>query len=450
MVVIKRAVGIFILLILAAALAACTDDQDTESGAGLSRMSSIETSKESEPITLRMTYWASSQLTVDKNDAVIRLFEETYPNIRIKAEYFWGDAYSGSLAVMAASNSLPDVIRIDYSNISRYIDKGLLLPLNEYIDSGAIDLEGVSPMHNDGATKKGKTYALNIGNNALVMFYNPALLAKAGVAAPGPDYTWEQYEEDLRALKQVGGVYGDTHLTFNHFQIWLRQHGLTLYNEKQDGLGYDDDGLFTTFFQRQLRLQQEELTTPTALEQNVRGLDDGPFPRGLSAFGGLSYWSNHIDIMEKQLGFPVGLAMYPGSGEGGMYIKPSFYHGIASTSKHPDEAALFINFYTNNMEAAKSLNGYFGLPYHPRVIEGIKDSLSETQRNVLAYLTLVERKGNPIDPPQPSVGGEVSSLYSSLHNEILFGRITPEEGATRFRNEATVILKRGAVESYNN
>ncbi|MGO4371750.1 ABC transporter substrate-binding protein, partial [Paenibacillus sp. MCAF20] len=189
MVVIKRAVGIFILLILAAALAACTDYQDTEAGTGLSRMSSIETSKESEPITLRMTYWASSQLTVDKNDAVIRMFEEAYPNIRIKAEYFWGDAYSGSLAVMAASNSLPDVIRIDYSNISRYIDKGLLLPLNEYIDSGAIDLEGVSPMHNAGATKKGKTYALNIGNNALVMFYNPALLAKAGVAAPGPDYT---------------------------------------------------------------------------------------------------------------------------------------------------------------------------------------------------------------------------------------------------------------------
>ncbi|WP_341415034.1 ABC transporter substrate-binding protein [Paenibacillus filicis] len=435
-----RRLGIGILLVLAVILTICMSAVGTGSVLDRNRMSSTDMPGSPEPVTLRLTYWANSQLTVEKNEAVIRLFEQAYPNIRVKAEYFWGDAYAGNLAVMAATNSLPDMIRMDYADILKYIEKDLLLPLNPYIESGAIDLALSNPIHNQASTAHGLTYGINIGNNALVMFYNPKLLHEAGVEPPGPDYTWEQYESDLRTIRVKTGVYGDMVWTFKHFQVWLRQQGKSLYNASQTGLGYDDDELFVSFFKRQLRLQDDGLISPAALEQGTRGLDDGVFPRGLTAFGAQTYWSNQIDIMEKQLGYPIGLAMYPGSGDRGMYIKPSFFHGIARSSKHPDEAALFIDFFTNNLEAAKTLNGYFGLPYNPRVIAGIRDSLSPTQRKVLDYLDLVERRGSPIDPPESAVGSELVKLFNLLQREMLYRRITPEEGAAKFRSEAMAKL----------
>ncbi|RXZ82538.1 extracellular solute-binding protein [Paenibacillaceae bacterium] len=444
--VLRRKIGIAILLVIVVSLTLFMSFLGSNALTSRKQLAANHGSLDADPVTIRMAYWANSQLTVEKNNEVVRLFEKAYPNIRVKAEYFWGDAYSGNMAVMAATNSLPDVIRIDYSSISEYIGKDLLLPLNGFIDQNAIDLDGVHPVHNQGATVNGQTYGINIGNNALVMFYNPALLRSAGIAPPGPNYTWEQYEADLRTIKRVTGKYGAAHLTFQHFQVWLRQYGMALYNNTQTGLGYDNDELFIAFFEQQLGWQKEGLISPVALEQNTRGLDDGRFPKGMTVFGAQTYWSNQVDIMEKQLGFPVGLSMYPGPGEG-MYIKPSFYHSIARTSKHPGEAAVFIDFYNNNIEVAKSLDGYFGFPYHPRIIASLSESFSPAQQKVKDYLALVEQYGSVIDPPEPALGSEVLELFNILDSEMMFGEITPEEGAKRFRDKVTALLSASSVDA---
>lgn len=437
----RHAAALLFAILSLAAAAAAIGLTGSPSGSGLAVKPG-----DSGQVTISMTYWAGSQLTIDKNNQIIELFEKAYPRIKVKAEYFWGDAYSSKLAVMAAANRLPDVIRIDYSRIAAFMEKDLLLPLDGYVDKNVIRLEGADPVHNAAARRDGKLYAVNIGNNALTMFYNPQLLRQAGVEPPsGYRYTWEDYEEELRRVRDGTPVYGDTHLTFRHFQVWLREQGSRLYSDSQTGLGYEDDGLFTGFFARQLQLQAEALTTPLSMEQETSSLDTGPFPRGLAAFGGYEYWSNQIDIVEQKLGHAVGLAMYPGSTGKGMFIKPSFFHAVSRSSKHPDEAALFIDFYTFNLEAAKALNGYFGMPYHPRVIDSIRDTLTPTQRNVLAYLKAVEQEGSPIDPPEPAAGPQVASLFRTVGNEVLFGRISPGEGASQFRREANALLNTEAV-----
>lgn len=395
-----------------------------------------------DPVTLRMTYWAGSQLTVDRNNAVVQLFQKAYPNIKVEAEYYAGDAYWDKMSVLAASNNLPDVIRMDYSKITNFVNKNLLLPLDDYLKDKTINLEGVNPIHNAGGRFNDKQYGINIGNNALVMFYNPELLEKAGVKPPGDNYTWEQYEKDLRTFKDKLGIFGDTHLTQSHFSVWLRQHNKTLFSKGQDALGYEDDQLFIDFFKQQLRWQKDGLVTPLGTELEVKSLEDGPFTKGQTAFGGFGYWSNHVDIMEKQLKKNVGLAPYPGDGKG-MYIKPSFFHSISKSSKHPKEAALFIDFYTNNIEAAKSLNAYFGMPYNPKVIQGIQDTFTETQKRVVTYLTNVEKTASAIDAPEPAAGAEVNKVYKNISDEILFEKTTPEEGAKRFRKEANAILAKG-------
>ncbi|WP_337100433.1 ABC transporter substrate-binding protein [Paenibacillus sp. YIM B09110] len=426
-------------------LAGCSQNGNgKEGGQATSAPNANDGSKEEgtpEDVTLRMSYWAGSQLTIDKNNAVIELFQKAYPHIKIEAEYYAGDAYNDKINVQAASNSLPDIIRVDYAQIKNYVNKGLLMPLDDYIKDQTINMEGVAEVNMKGGMIDGVTYGINIGNNALVMFYDPDKLAEAGVQAPGPDYTWEQYEADLRTFKDKLGIYGDTHLAREHFEVWLRQHDKKLYNADQTALGYEDDQLFVAFMEQQLRWQKDKLISPISVELEIRGLEDGPFPKGESAYGGYSYWSNHADIMETQLGKAVGMAMYPGSGDGkGMYMKPSFFHGIWKESKHPKEAALFIEFFTNNIDAAKSLNAYFGMPYHPNLVEEMQSTFSETQKRVSAYLQMVEEHSSEIDPPTPVAGTEIGKLFTNVASEIFYEQITPEAGAAKFREEANAAL----------
>lgn len=423
-------------------LAGCSQGSNENPGSSPSTNNgSNQTDKAPKDVTLRMSYWAGSQLTVDKNNAVIELFEKAYPHIKIEAEYYAGDAYNDKINVQAASNSLPDIIRVDYAQIKNYVNKGLLTPLDDYISDQTINMEGVAEVNMKGGMIDGVTYGINIGNNALVMFYDPDKLAEAGVNPPGPDYTWEQYEADLRAVKDKLGLYGDTHLAREHFEVWLRQHGQKLYAADQKTLGYEDDQLFVEFMEQQLRWQKEEMISPISVELEIRGLEDGPFPKGESAFGGYSYWSNHADIMETQLGKELGMAMYPGSGDGkGMYMKPSFFHGVWSGSKHPKEAAMFIEFFTNNINAAKSLNAYFGMPYHPNLVQEMQATFSETQKRVSAYLQVVEQHSSEIDPPAPVAGSEVGKIFTNVASEIFYERITPAEGAAKFRTEANAAL----------
>ncbi|TBL80646.1 ABC transporter substrate-binding protein [Paenibacillus thalictri] len=397
--------------------------------------------KKNEPVTLRMTYWAGSQLTVDKNNAVIELFQKANPNIKIEAEYYAGDAYNDKINVQAASNSLPDIVRVDYSQIQNYVNKGILRPLDDFIANKTIDMTGVAEVNMKGGIINGKNYGINIGNNALVMFYDPEKLEKAGIKAPGPDYTWDQYEKDLQTAKDKLNIYGDTHLMQSHFEVWLRQHGKSLYNQAQDAIGYDDDKLFTDFMNMQLKWQKAGTISPMGVELEVRGLEDGPFPKGQAAFGGFGYWSNHADIMETQLKKPMGMAMYPGSGDGkGMYMKPSFFHSIAASSKHPEEAAKFIEFFTNNLDAAKSLNAYFGMPYHPKLIAGMQSTFSDTQKRVSQYLQIVEKHSSTIDPPAPVAGAEVSKIFTNIRAEVFYEKITPDKAAEKFRKEANAAL----------
>ncbi|WP_256760589.1 ABC transporter substrate-binding protein [Cohnella sp. WQ 127256] len=438
-----------VLLATSVLIAGCgnsTNKENTAAPSAAATSSNSATASDSgEKITLRLTIWGSSPMTIGKNDAVIKKFEELHPNINIESENYSSDVYNDKLGVMAASSNLPDIIRIDYSAIQNYATKDLLLPLEPFVADKTINLDGIDPANTDSGKINGVLYGLNIGNNAPVMFYNPKLLEQSGIAAPTPDYSWEQYEKDMETLKGKGLI-GDTHMGMEIFTVWLRQQGSKLYSEDGVKLGYEDDKLFSDYFDMQLRWQEKGIISPLGTELEIKGLEDGPYAKGQSGFGaGLGFWSNQADVFVKSLGGPIGYAMYPGSGDGkGMYIKPSFFHSIAKNSKHPKEAAQFIEFYTNSLEAARELNGYFGMPYKQEVIAGMQDILTDTQKSIIAYMDTVRQHSSKIDNPEPTGHTEIKKLFKNVSDEIFFEKISPADGAKKFRDLANTVLAKSS------
>jgi multiple sugar transport system substrate-binding protein len=391
-----------------------------------------------EPVTLRVSSFAGSQTTIDNTNKVISLFEKKYPNIKVEVEYANFDSYFEKMSVQAASNSLPDVIRQDYLYLAQYARKNLLLSLDDMIKSNAIDMTDVNKVNLDSGVVDGKLYGINVGNNALTLIYDPAAFDKAGVAKPTDKWTWDDYEKAATEISRKAGVKGAAHMDpVAVFPVFLRENGKKLFNADGTGLGYDDDKLFVDYFGRELRL--EDALTPIAREMEAKGLEDHMLPTGQAAME--VFWTNNMALMESVAKKPLGMAMIPGSGDGkGMFIKPSQFLSIPKSTKHPKEAAEFVDFWMNDIESNKLLNAYFGLPFIPKVVAALKPGFSESQKKASDFLEVVQKYASPIDAPNPTGGSDVVKLLQNTSQEIYFKKISVNDAAAKFRKQAEAIL----------
>ena len=84
--------------------------------------------------------------------------------------------------------------------------------------------------------------------------------------------------------------------------------------------------------------------------------------------------------------------------------------------------------------------------YESRGIEGSKRLFVHFQPHEHPhYPEYVERAteyAGEAEPPEPIGSAEVIKLLKDTSDQILFKKITPEEGAAKFRKEADAILKR--------
>lgn len=395
-----------------------------------------------EPVTLRVSSFAGSQTTIDNTNKVISLFEKKYPNIKVEVEFANFDSYFEKMSIQAASNSLPDVIRQDYLYLAQYARKDLLLSLDDMVESKMIDLTDVNKVNLEGGIVDGKLYGINVGNNSLVLIYDPSAFDKAGVPKPTDKWTWDDYEKAVTEINQKAGVKGAAHLAtdmdwVNVFQVFLRQYDKKLFKADGTGLGYDDDKLFVDFFSIDQRL--ENALPPIAQELEVKGLEDHVLPTGKAAME--VFWTNNMALMENAANKSLAMAMIPGSGDGkGMYINPSQFLSIPKSTKHPKEAAAFVDFWMNDIEANKLLNAYFGMPYIPKVVEAMMPGFSESQKKTHEFIQVVEKYASPIDEPNPTGGSDVMKSLNNISQEIYFNQISVNDAAVKFRKQAEAIL----------
>lgn len=85
-----------------------------------------------------------------------------------------------------------------------YVDQGQVADLSDLYDQGG--LAAVLPeVIRDGLTVDGKQYGVpTSAHRGNMLFYNTALLAKAGVAQPGPGYLPPTFLDDLAKLDKAG------------------------------------------------------------------------------------------------------------------------------------------------------------------------------------------------------------------------------------------------------
>ncbi|ANY70588.1 sugar ABC transporter substrate-binding protein [Paenibacillus sp. BIHB 4019] len=394
-----------------------------------------------EPITLRIAWWGN-EFRNNATIEVIHMYEELNPHINIEFEYSAFNEYWRKLAPYAAGNALPDIIQMDISYLSQYSSLDLLENLEPYIRSGIIDASSISESHLSSGKWGGQLYGMNLGVNALFAVYDPEVFKASGIEPPTASWTWEDFDQMGEQLKGTGVYLGTVFTPEQFFAYFLRQHGFALFAEDGTSLGYEDDKLFIDYFGRMQRLAKDKLIfSPDIWTSDINKSDADPFYKG-EALLGWGYSNQFINIVEHY-GKQLAIVPLPGpNSKQGLFLKPGMFFSISKNSKNKEEAAKFISFFVNNLEANKLLQGERGVPVSSRLKEQLKPFVKPELAQIFEYLDWVEKNSSPMDPPDPVGTAEVTVVLRDLHDLLLFGKITPEAAAAEFRAKAGEILAR--------
>jgi multiple sugar transport system substrate-binding protein len=69
----------------------------------------------------------------------------------------------------------------------------------------------------------------------------------------------------------------------------------------------------------------------------------------------------------------------------GTNIRPSQFLALTTQSKNPKEAAMFLNYFTNDVDANKVLNAERGVPINTVVLKALMDGAGPSQKAIYDY-----------------------------------------------------------------
>lgn len=431
----KHVLGVLAVLMLVSIwTAACSNNNNSESNQ--------ETEKTEDGQEVLKVFWWGNEGRQERTLKAIAKFEEKYPHIKVEWEDLPNSTYWIEIAMKTADQDMADVIQMDYKYIHEFVERKLLLPLDELIQQDRIKIDDMDVSSIESGTVDGGFYGIVTGVNAPSFLYDPALFAKYNIEAPGEGYTYEDLLSISRALKAAvgdSGFYPIGSTSFD-FSYYLRQRGASLYNAEGTGLGYNDDQLLTDFLTMQNQFIQEGLMAPDWLTSSFKGEKEQLISRELAAFHSIT--SNNVISYSNAAGKPFKLMPLPSYADGqeGNYVKPSMFFSISSYTKQSENAALFIDFFLNDTSANEDLRGERGVPAVAGVREHLMSILKEEEKEQYVYMEKVEQQSSSIDPPAPLVSGRVGTVFSKIEARYKKGEITASEAAAMFREETAQIF----------
>jgi len=377
---------------------------------------------------------------------VIEMFEKEHPDIDIIYEYSGWDDHWTKLATQAAGNNLPDIMQHDYSRIAEWVGNGLLLPLDEYVESGVLDFTNVAQSALDGGRVDGKLYGVNLGVNTTAMFLNVGVFEELGIPVPKDKWTWAEFEKIANEVKEKAGTYAYAGVTLSYDHLWkavYQSNGEWVFSEDGKALGYEDDQPFIDNLNMSLRLIESGAVPSREVEVSMAA-EQNPFNLGEAAMSWA--WTNQLagDPVHYCPDCNFSLTWTPRL-EGGLsanYLKPSMFFSITKDAKHPKEAAMFIDFFTNSVEANKVLMADRGVPVSSVVKEAMKPMLPPVQVEIFDYISMVETDSIPVPPPDPANWANLRDnvYYPEVVDQVLYGQMSAEDAVKNFREMANEIL----------
>lgn len=412
---------------------------DTEQSSGTKNDES-----DGEKIKLRMAWWGS-QTRHDATVKVIELYESQNPNIDIEYEFFDFDGYFTKLNTLVASNTVWDIFQLG-GNFPTYLDK--ILPLDEYIANGTVDTSHTTEAYLLTTKYQGSQIALSSGVNSYGIAYDPALFAEAGVPEPKDNWTWDEWKQACLTIHEKLGIYGssklDDFISGCSMGISQEDYSLNFFAPSNDKLGFDDPNMLVDYLTMRKELVEAGAYPDPGAIAEIKDIEGDYLVTGDAAMTWVA--SNQLKSLINAAGRELKIAPAPrkyADGPSGSVIQSSQMFCISKDSKVPEEAAKFINFFINSVEANEILQGERGIPIMDTVRTALQLNADDTTNAMYNFIDLIGsyKTGEEVNVISPECKTIIEDQYKLLVEQVIYGDKTPEEAAKEIYDFASKQFK---------
>ena len=426
----------FIALVAVAGLTACGGSGQDSSGTGTVGGD------------ITYSYWGSPA-RAEKVNKVIAAYQSANQGVKVTGEVADYNAYIERMTVRAAGGGLPCVIGTQSTFIAPYAEKNVLLPLDDLIESKAIDVSQIPEDVLKAGRIDDKQYMIPTGTFVRLVAYNVDLVEKSGAAAPTNDLTWAAYADWLKQVQQglPPGKYAGEIEAGNMFSFtsWVVGHGQQMFAD--GALGFDKQ-LMIDWFDYWLDLQKAGATVPPSmLADQQLSLEQTPLAKGVAVSGTRDI--PHLYITEKALaanglGTSVKAVSIPVDGSvPSANVLGSNGLSIPKSCDNKATAASFINFFANDKAAAlafQSDNGILTNTANQEALLSDGQTPGGVKQNV-AILRDLTGRSDLATSSYPDGLSTLTAELTRLYQQVAFGKATPEEATDGFFDKAAQALR---------
>lgn len=459
----KKVLALFLTAGMILGLAACgstNEPSGSDTGSRQTETSQAEDSQAQtddgeaaagEDITLRMAWWGS-QTRHDITVEVIEMYEKAHPNVNIEYEFYSFDDYFTKLKTLVASDQVWDIFQLG-GNFPMYMDK--IYFLDEFIDSGVVDVsdipEGYLTITQDF---EGNQLGLSNGLNTYGIAYDVDMFNDAGVALPTDNWTWDDYKDAALKIAESTGNFGSSGFTSSEFiagcSTYIGQIGeigqYSFFNLDLTGMGFEDPSMLEPYIQMRADLIQAGASPDAGAEMEITNIENDFLTTGEAGMTwvAVNQFPTIYDICKEE-GRTLGLAPLPrvtADGPSGAVIQSSQMLCVSQDSEHKQAAAEFISWFQNSTECNDVLKGERGIPVNNTVRDSLKESATEGQQIMYAFVDLIGTFEMPekINVLSPDGQDQVVDQYRNYIQQVATGEITAADAAQKTYDAAAAIF----------
>ncbi|MEU1296446.1 extracellular solute-binding protein [Streptomyces sp. NPDC005840] len=381
-------------------------------------------------VTIRYAWWGGEPRAIAIKKT-IALFEKKNPKIKVKPEFTDYEAFWEKFQTQASGGNPPDVFQNAVGFLRKYDKRGVLMDLKSQADAGNLNLGAFRNGVLANGQVDGKQVGIPVGANTMSLVVDLKAFQKAGVT-PEFGWTWDDYFEALQKIQDRVKIAGDTgyFAIMYLYDLYLRQNGKAFFTES--GLGFTEADLTRWWEDGYKRVKAGLVADPKKIEQvkPKSGLSAG---LAASEFT----WDNFSIRYEGEGDSDYGLAPIPTTDgkHTGQYLG-SLMLSAFSGSKHPEEAARFIDFMVHDPEVGEIMGYDRGILATTEQYDAFTPT-DKTNKGVRAYEEKVAAEGvlGKITP-HPSGADVVEAAFLRIGGEVAQGRTKPADAAKTLFGEA--------------
>lgn len=361
-------------------------------------------------------------------------FEKKNPGIKIPtANVPYGQFFDKQFVAVSSGNP-PDIITVFDADLPRYIESGILEPLEGYIEAAGYSVDKLNRAL--GAARRGKhLYAISYENNPRTLLYNEKLFKEAGVKVPT---NLDEFYEAMKALRDADkdqfGMFSyaasdSSGRLFSALHGWLAGFGAKWTT---DGKATANSPEMVKFFEFYKKMYDERLT-PRVTEPVGAGMfADGKAAMMIHGFfiAGIVKGKNpetFKHLRTTPLPFPAG-----GTSATTVFL------GIPKDAKNKKEAIKFLMTWLEDKWQLRSLDHMTTVPTRPEVIPA---DFAEKNKWASGFVGSYKKAASPAPHGAEQYGAEIGKIVQRHFEGMLFNdTMTPKEAADAIQKDLEAFL----------